>query len=226
MKTIRNNKKLLMCLNELKGHDLVCFCKPKLCHGDILVKLLEERIPMINGYITCIGSRDIPIEIGNRCNILASQLEQMCYCIRSGGAVGADTYFENGISSELYKEIFVVNRDTNHPNYFVLDELVNNHIAYDMVKLFHPVANKLPDFVFKLMARNSYQLLGLPLTDPKFYSKLVLCYTPNAKMVGGTSQTLRIANHYNIPIINLGDNNINNLSITEILIKIKEILLK
>ena len=33
---------LLACLPELKGQRLGCFCKPKSCHGDILVELVTE----------------------------------------------------------------------------------------------------------------------------------------------------------------------------------------
>lgn len=40
---IRNNEQLLSCLHELEGMRLGCFCKPKSCHGDILVKLLREQ---------------------------------------------------------------------------------------------------------------------------------------------------------------------------------------
>lgn len=32
---------LLSSLHELKGKTLGCFCKPKPCHGDILVELIE-----------------------------------------------------------------------------------------------------------------------------------------------------------------------------------------
>lgn len=27
---------------ELKGKDLVCFCKPKACHGDVLLRIANE----------------------------------------------------------------------------------------------------------------------------------------------------------------------------------------
>jgi hypothetical protein len=30
-------------LDPLIGHDLICFCAPRACHGDVLIKLLEER---------------------------------------------------------------------------------------------------------------------------------------------------------------------------------------
>jgi hypothetical protein len=39
---------LLRALDELRGCDLVCFCAPKRCHGDLLVRLAnatrDERI--------------------------------------------------------------------------------------------------------------------------------------------------------------------------------------
>ena len=35
---------LLKDLHELKGKTLGCFCKPKACHGDVLVKLIQEYL--------------------------------------------------------------------------------------------------------------------------------------------------------------------------------------
>ena len=52
------------------------------------------------------------------------------------------------------------------------------------------------------MARNAYCMLGPDLKSPVDF---VLCWTPNAKVVGGTGQGLRIALDYNIPIFNLAD---------------------
>lgn len=31
-------------LDELRGHTLGCWCKPQLCHGDILIALLNKKI--------------------------------------------------------------------------------------------------------------------------------------------------------------------------------------
>lgn len=42
-KYIRDKPELLDALPELVGKTLGCFCKPRLCHGDLLVKLLKER---------------------------------------------------------------------------------------------------------------------------------------------------------------------------------------
>lgn len=39
---IRNNKELMMKLHTLKGKELGCFCHPEQCHGDILIKLVNE----------------------------------------------------------------------------------------------------------------------------------------------------------------------------------------
>lgn len=40
---IRDTPSLYFALEELEGKELGCWCKPNGCHGDILVKLLEER---------------------------------------------------------------------------------------------------------------------------------------------------------------------------------------
>ena len=42
-KYILSNKELLDSLDELEGKILGCWCKPKSCHGDILVELIEKK---------------------------------------------------------------------------------------------------------------------------------------------------------------------------------------
>lgn len=39
---VRNNKELIASLPELAGKLIGCWCYPKPCHGDILIKLLKE----------------------------------------------------------------------------------------------------------------------------------------------------------------------------------------
>ena len=41
-KYILSNKELMKDLFELEGKILACWCKPKPCHGDVLVKLLKN----------------------------------------------------------------------------------------------------------------------------------------------------------------------------------------
>jgi len=42
-KYIRGRPELLADLPGLEGQVLGCYCKPKACHGDILVKLLRDK---------------------------------------------------------------------------------------------------------------------------------------------------------------------------------------
>lgn len=37
------NSPLINDISELRGKNLVCFCKPLSCHGDILIKILNEK---------------------------------------------------------------------------------------------------------------------------------------------------------------------------------------
>jgi hypothetical protein len=43
-------KHLLNDLHELKGKTLGCWCKPKSCHGDILVELVQKYVPDTNEF--------------------------------------------------------------------------------------------------------------------------------------------------------------------------------
>lgn len=38
-----SNPELLEEIKQLKGKTLGCFCKPKSCHGDIIVEVLESK---------------------------------------------------------------------------------------------------------------------------------------------------------------------------------------
>lgn len=41
---ILSNPKLMNCLiEELDGKILGCWCKPKACHGDVLIELIEQK---------------------------------------------------------------------------------------------------------------------------------------------------------------------------------------
>lgn len=42
-KYILSNKELLGSLDELEGKVLGCWCKPKSCHGDVLVELIKKK---------------------------------------------------------------------------------------------------------------------------------------------------------------------------------------
>lgn len=42
-KHVRENEGLMSKLETLRGKRLGCWCAPDMCHGDVLVKLLDER---------------------------------------------------------------------------------------------------------------------------------------------------------------------------------------
>jgi hypothetical protein len=52
---LRDQHHLLRALDELRGHDLVCWCAPLPCHGDLLLWLAnatrDERIAWWRGLI-------------------------------------------------------------------------------------------------------------------------------------------------------------------------------
>lgn len=39
---IKQNRSLMARIGELKGKNLVCWCAPKACHGDVLLELANE----------------------------------------------------------------------------------------------------------------------------------------------------------------------------------------
>ena len=137
-------------------------------------------------YYAGIGSRDTPKWICEFMTNVAEYLEGKGYILRSGGAEGADTAFENG----CYK----TNADIWEPN----DYLPRWTSVF--VDHFHPAPDKLKPFARKLMQRNALQILGLEGDEPV---EFVVCWTKDGKFSGGTGQALRIADYYNIPIYNL-----------------------
>jgi len=43
-KYLRGNKELMDSIIDLDGKVLGCWCKPKACHGDIIIKVIKEII--------------------------------------------------------------------------------------------------------------------------------------------------------------------------------------
>jgi hypothetical protein len=39
---ILSNQSLLSQVHELRGKDLICFCAPQQCHGDVLIELANQ----------------------------------------------------------------------------------------------------------------------------------------------------------------------------------------
>ena len=146
-----------------------------------------------------IGSRNCPENIIKIIIKLGRWLSLKGYTLRSGAADGCDTAFEKGCDLvKGKKEIYIPWKNFNNSD---SELIVKNKKAFEIAAKYHPNYEKLSLGVKKLQARYSHQILGLTLDNPV---KFVICYTKNGLEIGGTSQALRIAKDYNIPIFNLG----------------------
>jgi hypothetical protein len=147
-----------------------------------------------------IGSRKTPKFILQIMEDLGEALAQKNFILRSGGADSADSAFEKGCDKgNGKKEIYLPWKGFNsHKS--ELYQISDN--SYEIAKKYHPYWHNLKRGARLLQSRNCYQVLGY---DLKSFSDIVICYTENGKISGGTGQALRIADDYNIPVINLGD---------------------
>lgn len=152
---------------------------------------------MIN-YYTGVGSRECPQDVGYAMTNIAKFLEEEKYILRSGGAPGADTYFEAGVSSEEYKHIYLP-KPGMFGNQSKLIGVCEE--ALEIAAKIHPKWTRCSPIAKKLHARNVYQVLGKDLITP---SKFVLCWTANGEASGGTRTAIKLAEKHDIPILNFG----------------------
>jgi len=144
---------------------------------------------------TGIGSRETPDDILFEMSRIAKFYG---YKLRSGGASGADIAFERGCD-EFHgeKEIYIPWCKFNGSSSKMFSITLK---ALEMAEKFHPNWAALSQPAKLIMARNCYQVLGQDLETP---TELVICWTKDGKASGGTGQAIRIANHYEIPVLNL-----------------------
>lgn len=149
-----------------------------------------------------IGSRETPPEILAQMTELAKELESKGYTLRSGGAQGADTAFEKGVSAK--KEIFPGSKIAGEREMKIAREIHPNPQALDN--------SKSPAFIWNLMARNTNQVFGENLDTPVDF---VIAWTQDALTdyrkrsikSGGTGQAIDMASRKGIPIINMANKN-------------------
>lgn len=146
-----------------------------------------------------IGSRSTPDTICQRMRKVAKFMARHNWTLRSGGAKGADSAFELGCDDgEGKKEIYLPHKafNGNKSPLFTVDRK-----ARLLAKLFHPNWSALGPTGRDFMGRNAYQILSPDLDTPVSF---VLCWTPEGKGSGGTGQAIRMANHFRIPVFDLG----------------------
>lgn len=151
-----------------------------------------------------IGSRRTPAHILDVMTVLAAELYELGWTLRSGCAEGADTAFEEGAGERA--ELFLPWTNFNGRHGSQVKREYPQHEAYPIAANFHPAWNKLSAGAQSLHARNVHQILGPDVTLPlPERSRFVICWTPGASGGGGTGQALRIARAYDIPIFDLAD---------------------
>lgn len=148
-----------------------------------------------------VGSRETPKELIPLIKEVALKLERDGYTLRSGGAEGADTFFDVVEDKKIYLPWSgFEGKVADGEKYIDSQKLSTFQEAYNRTAEFHPNWFKLKPGARLMMARNFMQCFG---TDLKTPSKFVICWTRDGGPTGGTGQAIRIAEHYKIPIYNL-----------------------
>jgi hypothetical protein len=144
-------------------------------------------------YYAGIGSRETPVEVLKVMKNTATILMNKGYTLRSGGAHGADSFFESGCWRKDMKEIFDLSSEIPGWAY----EEANKHLLFGSIDSMYRTTQK-------LLARNMMIMLGANGKTPVDF---VVCWTKTMniydKKVGGTGYGLRLAKERNIPIYNL-----------------------
>lgn len=150
-------------------------------------------------YYAGIGSRETPANILVLMEKVARRLRALGYTLRSGGAAGADSAFENGADSN--KEIFLPWSGYNGNRSVLAGTFSKEEMM--LAEKFHPNWQACSQGARKLHARNVQIILGQNGGNPVDF---VICWTRDGLASGGTGQAIRIANSYGIPIFNLFKN--------------------
>ena len=152
--------------------------------------------------ITGIGSRQTPESVCTLFEEMGKEALERRWWIRSGHAEGADYAFEVGAQqhcivylpwSGFNKEKPVLGTAAIYP---LRDEVLK------IVYKHEPYAKDLSDGVKLIKSRNVYQVLGVDLKSP---SDVVVCWTEEGEVIGGTGLAIKIAMANKIPVVNVGN---------------------
>ena len=145
-------------------------------------------------YYSGVGSRKTPPTIQDTMRRIAESLSGQGFTLRSGGADGADSAFEDGAGPA--KEILVPWPNFNGRSHGITPP--NPEHAMALAARHHPGWRNCGQAARTIHARNVCIVLGPDLATP---SEFVICWTPDARASGGTGQAVRVARAYGIPVI-------------------------
>jgi len=135
-----------------------------------------------------IGSRKTPPAIQDEMSQIARYLYRHDYTLVTGGAVGADQAF---MRTAIRKVVFRPEH-ANDWSRIVVKKYLNDNARLD----------KISQYTYNLISRNVQIILGEWGEVPVDF---VICWTPNAEIVGGTAYGIRCALDHKIPVYNLCD---------------------
>lgn len=150
---------------------------------------------------TGIGSRSTPSHVFDLMTLIAEKLSNHGLTLRSGGADGADTAFENGARAGKTKpDIYLPWPGFNNRKY--PSSAPMTQAALQLAAEIHPAWNQCSQGARKLHARNTFQILGANLDSP---SDFVVFWAPSKKGIvqGGTATAVKLAVSHGIPVFNL-----------------------
>jgi hypothetical protein len=151
--------------------------------------------------ITGIGSRQTPDHIQCVMRAIGELARAHNWYVRSGHADGADYAFEQGARRNCI--VYLPWEGFNYQRPVVGNPIIVEDVNPEALKLVvkaEPYAANLSRAIKLIKCRNVYQVLGVNMDKP---SDVVICWTKDAQVVGGTGLAMKIASDRNIPIINL-----------------------
>ena len=152
-----------------------------------------------------IGSRKTPSDKKDIMFELAKVLAKKDWTLHTGACKGADQAFAEGALSVdgkvvlhlpwfSYEEDWVYSVSNKVEEVDVLSDY--DQKAWDAVYKYHPAPNSLSRGAERLHARNHNIIKNV---------SLIICWTPEGKVTGGTGQALREAKDLGIDVLNLGN---------------------
>ena len=157
---------------------------------------------------TGVGSRDIPKDIHLLMENIGEAMAKLGWTLRSGGADGSDSAFEDGCDSVCgEKEIYIPwdgfnNRDGLEEGVCLVEDKDILKQAKKLAKGIHPAWESCSKGAKELHTRNVFQVLGDRLDKP---SKFLICYAKvrNGLVQGGTATAYNLALQNGIECFNL-----------------------
>lgn len=158
-------------------------------------------------YYTGIGSRKVPEDIYALMVRVGQVLAREGWTLRSGGADGSDTAFEEGATEGRgARDIYIAWEGFNdlfsEDGYIVSTDLLTLRRAEEIASQIHPAWDSCSRGAKGLHTRNVFQVLGSNLDIP---SKFLICWAPVKKGViqGGTATAYHLARQNGVECFNL-----------------------